>query len=352
LIKAGIVGGTGYTGIELLRLLSQHARVDLKAVTARAEAGMPLAQFFPSLRKRCDHLVFSRPDSEALLQCDVVFFATPHGVAMREVERLLQHKIKVIDLSADFRLSDPRVFASCYGMEHACPHLLAEAVYGLVEINRESIPDARLIAVPGCYPTAVQLGFAPLMHPMRQDLCLVEHQSLIADVKSGASGAGRKAETHTLLSEMAENFRAYCVQAHRHHPEIVQGLRLMSGKSDLGLTFVPHLAPMIRGIYATLYARILPKARTQNFQSLFENFYKDQSFIDVLEPGGLPETRSVRASNQVQIAVFRPGDAANLVVLVVEDNLVKGAAGQAVQCMNVMFGLPESTGLEQIAIWP
>lgn len=350
MIKVGVVGGTGYTGAELLRLLSQHPHVELCAITSRAEIGIPVAQIFPSLRGRV-HLAFSAPDAATLKKCDVVFFATPHGVAMEMARDLLNAGVKIIDLGADFRLKDAQAFEAWYGLPHACPELLEEAVYGLAELHRYKIAQARLIGMAGCYPTAVQLGFAPLLANAKTQ-AIVDATSLIADVKSGVSGAGRKAEISLLYAEASDNFKAYGVRGHRHHPEIVQGLQTLSEINDIGLTFVPHLTPMIRGIHASLYARILPGRQDTDFQALFEAFYADSPFIDVMPAGSTPETRSVRASNMVRMAVHRPGDGQMLVILVVEDNLVKGASGQAVQCMNMMFGLAEESGLMQIATFP
>lgn len=351
MIKVGIVGGTGYTGVELLRLLAAHPQVELVAVTSRKEDGMPIADMFPSLRGRVG-LTFSSPDKARLTDCDLVFFATPHGVAMAQAPELLAAGVKVIDLAADFRLQDAAVFEKWYGMPHACPDLLREAVYGLPEVNRGAIAKARLIGLPGCYPTSMQLGFAPLL---AQGKPLVQEAGLIADCKSGVSGAGRKAEISTLMAEASDNFKAYAVKGHRHQPETVQGLRAIAGNDPgrrIGLTFVPHLVPMIRGIHSTLYAHIQPEARDTDFQALYESYFKGQYFVDVMPAGSHPETRSVRASNMLRIALHRPGDGDLLVILVVEDNLVKGAAGQGVQCMNLMFGLDETTGLMHVPVLP
>ena len=347
MIKVGIVGGTGYTGVELLRLLAIHPEVELSAITSRKEDGMPVADMFPSLRGYVS-LAFSAPEKAKLSDCDVVFFATPHGVAMSQARELLTAGVKVIDLAADFRIKDPAVFEKWYGMPHSCPDLLEEAVYGLAEINREAIKRARIVGLPGCYPTSMQLGYAPLL---KQDKPLVNESALIADCKSGVSGAGRKAEVHTLLAEAADNFRSYSVKGHRHLPETRQGLEAISGRK-IGLTFVPHLVPMIRGIHSTLYAPILPEARDTDFQALYEEFYRNDRFVDVMPPGSHPETRSVRASNMLRIALHRPAGEDLLVILVVEDNLVKGAAGQGVQCMNLMFGLDEAVGLTQVPVSP
>ncbi len=347
MIKVGIVGGTGYTGVELLRILAAHPQVELAAITSRKEDGLPVADMFPSLRGHVS-LAFSAPEKAKLTECDVVFFATPHGVAMAQAPELLAAGVKVIDLAADFRLKDTAEFEKWYGMPHSCPDLLAEAVYGLPEVNREAIKKARLIGLPGCYPTSMQLGFAPLL---AQGKPLVNEASLIADCKSGVSGAGRKAEISTLLAEASDNFKAYGVKGHRHLPETVQGLQAIAGRK-VGLTFVPHLVPMIRGIHSTLYATILPEARDTDFQALYEKHFAGEKFVDVLPAGSHPETRSVRASNMLRIAVHRPGGGDLLVILVVEDNLVKGAAGQGVQCMNILFGLDEKTGLAHVPVLP
>lgn len=342
MIKVGVVGGTGYTGVELLRLLCLHPHVRLTAVTSRGEAGMPVAEMFPSLRGRVD-LCFVAPQDAALDQCDVVFFATPNGIAMKQAAELVAAGVRVIDLSADFRIRDVAEWQKWYGMEHAAPQLVAEAVYGLPEVNREAIRTARVLANPGCYPTAVQLGFLPLV-----EAGVVELGSLVADAKSGVSGAGRKVEVRTLFAEAADNFQAYGVPGHRHLPEIRQGLSRVAGQ-PVGLTFVPHLVPMIRGIHATLYGRI---TREVDVQKLFEERFRDEAFVDVLPAGSHPETRSVRASNLCRIAVHRPQGGDVLVVLSVIDNLVKGAAGQAVQNMNIMFGFDERCGLEVVPVSP
>jgi N-acetyl-gamma-glutamyl-phosphate reductase len=347
MIKVGIVGGTGYTGVELLRLLAAHPQVELRAITSRKEDGMPVADMFSSLRGRVS-MAISAPDKAGLTECDVVFFATPHGVAMAQAQELLAAGVKVIDLAADFRLKDTGVFEKWYGMPHSCPDILEEAVYGLPEVNRAAIKGARVIGLPGCYPTSMQLGFAPLL---AQGKPLVNESALIADCKSGVSGAGRKAEVGTLLAEASDNFKAYAVKGHRHLPETVQGLEAIAGRK-VGLTFVPHLVPMIRGIHSTLYATILPEARGVDFQALYENHFKNEAFVDVMPAGSYPETRSVRASNMLRIAVHRPADGDLLVILVVEDNLVKGAAGQGVQCMNILFGLEETVGLTHIPVMP
>ena len=342
MIRVGIVGGTGYTGVELLRLLAGHPDVEILAITSRGEAGTPVARYFPSLRNRVG-IDFSDPASTNLSSCDCVFFATPNGVAMGQVRPLLEAGVKVIDLSADFRLQDIATWERWYKVKHVAPDLVAEAVYGLPEVNRDRIREARLVANPGCYATAVQLALIPLV-----ETDLVDCNHLIADAKSGVSGAGRKAEVDFLFSEASDNLKAYAVMGHRHHPEILQGLRQSAGK-DVGLTFVPHLVPMNRGILATVYARVTKEA---DFQKLFESRFAGEAFVDVLPAGSQPETRWVRGSNMCRIAVHRPSGGDTLVVLAVEDNLVKGAAGQAVQNMNIAFGFPESRGLEHAALLP
>jgi N-acetyl-gamma-glutamyl-phosphate reductase len=343
--KVGIVGGTGYTGVELLRLLARHPQCEVTAITSRAEAGRPVAELFPNLRGHVD-LAFQTPDDAGLKQCDLVFFATPNGVAMSQASELLAAGVRIIDLAADFRIEDRPVWERWYGMKHAAPQLLGEAVYGLPEINREAVKEARLLANPGCYPTAVTLGFLPLIE---QDL--VQPGSLIADAKSGVSGAGRKASVAQLMGETGESFKAYAIPGHRHQPEIRQTLSRVA-REEVGLTFVPHLVPMIRGIEATLYARLKADTPLDELQRLFEQRYQDEPFVDVMPSGSHPETRSVRGANHCRIAVHRPLDGDVVVVTSVIDNLVKGAAGQAIQNMNLMFDLPESEGLEQVALLP
>lgn len=343
MITVGIVGGTGYTGVELLRLLATHPQVEVRQITSRAEAGRQVAELYGSLRGHFD-LAFSEPDPVVLAECDLVFFATPNGTAMKMVPELLAAGARVIDLAADFRLQDTAVWEAWYGMPHACPEVLAEAVYGLPEINRDRIRGARLVANPGCYPTAAALGFLPLL-----EQGLVDTERLIADCKSGVSGAGRGANTATLMGEVGESFKAYAVPGHRHLPEISQTLAGVSDEA-VGLTFVPHLVPMIRGIHATLYARLNVDA--DDLQALYERRYLEEPFVDVMPAGSHPETRSVRGVNHCRIALHRPQGGDTLVVLSVIDNLTKGAAGQAIQNMNLMFEFEEDCGLQQVALLP
>ncbi len=347
-IRIGIVGGTGYTGVELLRLLAQHPAAELVTITSRKEAGARADAMFPSLRGAVD-LVFDAPDRAPLAKCDVVFFATPHGVAMSQARELVAAGVRLIDLAADFRLQDAAEFERWYKLPHACDELLAEAVYGLPELHRERIAKARIVGNPGCYPITILLGTLPLLENGRR---LVDTTSLIADAKSGVSGAGRKEELPYLFSEASDNFKAYALAGHRHHPETLEQLKRAAGHADITLTFVPHLVPMVRGMFTTLHARILPAARGTDFQKLFEARFANEPFVDVLPAGSEPDTRSVRAANLVRIAVHRPAGGDQLVVLVVQDNLVKGASGTAVQNMNVMFGRPEAEGLSHVAVVP
>ena len=345
-IQVGIVGGTGYTGVELLRLLVNHPHAEVKVITSRAEEGVRVDSLYPSLRGFLD-LAFTVPDVSTLVACDVVFFATPHGVAQAMMPELISRGVRVIDLSADFRIRNQQVWEQWYGQDHGCPELIDQAVYGLPEVNRDQIKEAQLIACPGCYPTATQLGFIPLL-----ENDLVDASDLIANAASGVSGAGRQGKIDNLMSEVSDSFKAYACGGHRHLPEIEQGLTdVWSGKPEaLRLTFVPHLLPMIRGIHATLYATL--KAPVEDLQQLFEQRYANEPFVDVLPAGSHPQTRTVKSVNTCRISVFEPQERGKVVVLSVIDNLTKGASGQAVQNMNIMFGLEETTGLNQVAILP
>jgi N-acetyl-gamma-glutamyl-phosphate reductase len=346
-IKVGIVGATGYTGSELLRLLVLHPEVEIVVVTSRTEKGTPVSDMFPHVRGYLD-LDFTDPTVEELAGCDLIFFATPHGVAQSMMKEFIDSGLKTIDLSGDFRLKDVDVWESWYGQKHACPELIPQAVYGLPEIHREAIKDAKLIACPGCFPTVIQLGFLPLL-----EKGWIKPERLIADAKTGTSGAGRSAKIGMLLSESADSFKAYGVSGHRHLPEMQQILGDISGEK-LGLTFVPHLTPMIRGIEATLYAELKPELglSLQQIQALYEQRYADEPFVDVMPLGSLPETRSVKGSNFCRIALHQQADTNQIIILAVIDNLVKGSSGQAIQNMNIMFGFPEKTGLEQVALMP
>lgn len=343
MLKVGIIGGTGYTGVELLRLLHNHPKASVLAISSRSLDGQRLDSVFPTLLGKSD-LKFSLPTDQILDDCDVIFFATPHGVAMEKAGAFIEKGIKVIDLGADFRINDAKQWSKWYGMAHTQATLLANAVYGLPENNRNTIKNAMLVANPGCYPTAVQLALKPLISNK-----LIDLSTIIADCKSGVSGAGRAANQATLLCELSESFKAYGVSGHRHYPEIKQELELLADE-PVGLTFVPHLVPMIRGMHATLYVDLLDV--NVDVQALFADTYKNEHFVTVLNAGNSPETRNVKFSNFCQIALQKISDSNKLVILLVMDNLVKGASGQAIQNMNLMFGLDETTGLEGIGILP
>ncbi|HCW6525103.1 TPA: N-acetyl-gamma-glutamyl-phosphate reductase [Acinetobacter baumannii] len=348
-ISVGIVGGTGYTGVELLRILLRHPKAQVRVLTSRTEAGKPVADMFPNLRGHTD-LQFSDLNIDALKECDVVFFATPHGVAMQHAKDLIAAGTKVIDLAADFRLQNLEQFEKWYGMEHACPDVLKDSVYGLTELNREKIKQAQVIGNPGCYPTTVQLGLAPLLKSAQ---ALIETKNIIIDAKSGVSGAGRKASLGMIYSENADNFKAYGVAGHRHHPEIVEALENFAGKKDVfeGLLFVPHLVPMIRGMLSTIYVDLTEAGKQTDLQALYEDFYANEKFVDVMPANSSPETRSVRGANELRIALYKP-QPNKLIILAAQDNLVKGASGQAVQNMNLMFGFNEDEGLQGIGLLP
>lgn len=345
-IKVGIVGGTGYTGVELLRLLALHPQVELTAITSRSDAGLPVHDMFPSLRGYVD-LKFSDPATANLTACDVVFFATPHGVAMAQTPSLLAAGVKVIDLAADFRLQDVALFEQWYKMPHSCADILKDAVYGIPELNRDQVKNAKVIGNPGCYPTTVLLGLAPLLEQGLIDFSV----PIIADSKSGVSGAGRKAEVATLFAEASDNMKAYGVAGHRHHPEIHAQLTAMA-KQKVDFIFTPHLVPMIRGMLSTMYVKLSNAGLQANIHAVFEAYYQAEQFVDVLPIGTMPETRSVRGSNQLRIALHKQAQSDYLTIVVVQDNLVKGAAGQAVQNMNIMFGFAENVGLQVVPLLP
>ncbi len=342
MLKIGIVGGTGYTGVELLRLLADHPETRVEVITSRSNAGTPVADVFPNLRGKFD-IQFSEPDVDSYQGCDLVFFATPNGVAMGQAKALLGKDIKLIDLAADFRIQDIETWEKWYGETHACPSLVEQAVYGLPELNRDAIKTASLVANPGCYPTTVILALLPLLQNG-----LIEPSSIIADCKSGISGAGRNANVATTYSELSESVKAYAVAGHRHLPEIRQILQSINNEAEL--VFVPHLMPMIRGLHATVYADA--NNTDTNIQQVFEKFYRDEPFVDVMPVGSHPETRSVKGANHCRIAVHYLATSKKYVVLAVIDNLVKGAAGQAIQNMNLMFGLNETTGLNAPGMMP
>ena len=353
-ISVGIVGGTGYTGVELLRILSRHPLVIVKYLTSRSEAGKSVSEIFPSLRGVCD-LAFCDMTDETMAMmardCDVVFFATPHGVAMAHTPALVAQGVKVIDLGADFRLQSLDEFEQWYGMAHTCPDILKDSVYGLTEVTRAKVATAKVIANPGCYPTTAILGLKPIIDTENMQQQALVDGRIIIDAKSGISGAGRQGKLAISYAETADNFSAYGVAGHRHSPEIAQGVQAVLGADfDHQIRFVPHLVPMIRGMFSTIHVPLSHAGEQVDWQAAFESVYADEYFIDVLPKGVLPDTRSVKASNKLRIAIHQQADM--LTVLVVQDNLVKGAAGQAVQNMNVMFGFDETIGLTLVPITP
>jgi len=342
-IKVSIVGGSGYTGIELLRILSLHPNVDIHHITSRNDAGRYVYEAYPSLRGVLKHKFIS-PDEIDLKESNLVFFATPNGVAMEYAEDLINNGIKVIDLAADFRIKNIKEWEKWYEMPHKCPDILAKAVYGLPEVNREKIKNAQLIANPGCYPTAIQLALIPLLKEG-----LIDPLSIIADAKSGISGAGKKNKVDLLMSEASENFKAYSLTGHRHQPEIEENLSLNSLLGKAKLLFVPHLLPIARGIHATIYVNCI---KDFDASVIFNKFYGKEPFVDVMEVNSCPEIKSVRSSNMCRISFYKVPDTKQLVILSVIDNLVKGAAGQAVQNMNIMMSWEETLGLELIPLVP
>lgn len=356
MIKVAIVGGTGYTGVELIRLLSRHPHAKIQCLTSRTEAGKRVDELFPSLRGVSD-LVFSDLDEQKLAECDVVFFATPHGVAMQHAKFLIENNTKIIDLASDFRLQDLAEFEKWYKLQHTCPELLNQAVYGLPEVLREKIKTAKIIGNPGCYPTTALLGLTPLIHAQNAQGQALIDPYIVIDAKSGISGAGRQARMNIIFSETSDNFSAYGVAGHRHIAEIEQGIEQFFTKDNKNvqqhqIRFVPHLVPMIRGMFSTIHIRLTDNAKNLDLQQLYNDFYQNEPFVDVLPKGLLPDTRSVRASNRLRIAIQTFDDSNMATILVVQDNLVKGASGQAVQNMNIMFGLDETAGLDIVPVVP
>ncbi|GAF60592.1 LOW QUALITY PROTEIN: N-acetyl-gamma-glutamyl-phosphate reductase [Psychrobacter sp. JCM 18903] len=355
MISAAIVGGTGYTGIELIRLLSAHPEVSIDLLTSRSEAGTRADEIFPSLRGISD-IVFSDLGDETLAtlqKCDVVFFATPHGVAMKQAEALTQAGVKVIDLAADFRLQSLSDFEHWYQQSHACPELLKTAVYGLPEVNRDKLATALVVGNPGCYPTTAILGLKPIIDMQNKQAERLVESRIVIDAKSGVSGAGRQASLALNYAETTDNFKAYSVEGHRHLPRLSKAVaQLLDSQFTHRIRFLPHLVPMIRGMLSSIHLELTDAGAAIDWQQIFETCYESEAFIDVMPKGIYPDTRSVRASNRLRIAVHQDNERAELTVIVVQDNLVKGAAGQAVQNMNVMFGFDETMGLNFAPIVP
>ena len=345
MIKTGIVGATGYTGVELLRLLCKHDSVEIVVATSDSEKGKAISEVFPSLRSHID-LEFEAHNSDKLNNCDLVFFATPNATAMHHVAALLEKGCKIIDLSADFRIENKEIWEQWYETKHVCPELLDKAVYGLPELNRQQIKKANLIANPGCYPTAILLALLPALEKN-----LIKPTGIIADAKSGVSGAGRKAALATQFGEVAESFKAYNVSGHRHYPEIKQVLNSLQLDAEVDLTFVPHLVPMNRGILATIYVNKINN--NESMQQHYSDYYKQERFVDLLPPAAHPDTRSVRGTNFCRLSLHEcQNKSQSTIILSVIDNLVKGAAGQAIQNMNLMFDLDEDMGLSNPALTP
>lgn len=346
MLKVAIVGASGYTGLELIRILHCHPEVEIACLTSEQSAGKRISEVFPTLRGRCDTVLENLEPVRVSEKADIIFTALPHKAAMEVVPTFLKLGKKVIDLSADYRLSDPAVYGEWYE-PHINPANLKKAVYGLPEIRRSKIKGAKLVANPGCYPTSVILGLAPLLKNR-----LVDLSSIIVDSASGATGAGRSAKVDSLYCEVNEGFRAYGVGGtHRHTPEIEQELSLLAGE-PLKITFTPHLLPMDRGILSTIYAAPERTVNNETLAKLYREFYADEPFVRVLTNGNLPSTAYVRGSNFCDIAPFVDHRTGRIIVVSAIDNLVKGASGQAVQNMNLVCGFPETMGLEGLALFP
>ncbi|MBN1829174.1 MAG: N-acetyl-gamma-glutamyl-phosphate reductase [Deltaproteobacteria bacterium] len=345
MVRIGIFGGSGYTGQELLRLLIRHPGVEPVAVTSRQYKGMHLSKIYPVFLGETD-LAFIDAEPAALAEtCDLIFLAVPHGKAMEAVPQFLSAGKKVIDLSADYRIRDRALFEEWY-CPHSSPDLLAEAVYGLPELHRKAIAQARLVANPGCYPTSAILGLAPLL---RQDA--IDKASIIIDSKSGTSGAGRDIKLDSLFCEVNEGFKAYKIGTHRHRPEIEQELSMLAG-SEIRVIFTPHLLPVNRGILTTIYATLSSPRSTEEIRSFFDDFYRNEPFVRLCPAGCFPNISSVRGSNNCHIGCTVDERTGRVVILSAIDNLVKGAAGQAVQNMNILCGFDERAGLGGISLNP
>jgi N-acetyl-gamma-glutamyl-phosphate reductase len=346
MLHVGIVGASGYTGVELARILAGHPEIRLTAATSRQYAGKPLAEVFPNLRKRVDICCENLTVEELIERADFFFTAVPHKTAMDIVPKLLAAGKKVVDLSADYRIHDPAVYEAWY-QEHTSPQLLPEAAYGLPELYRDRIRAARLTANPGCYPTSVILALTPLLRHG-----LIDPSTLIIDSKSGTSGAGRAASVGTLFCEVTDGFKPYKVGgSHRHIPEIEQELSIAAGK-PVTVSFTPHLLPISRGILSTMYATLTSKGEQADLQAIYDTEYAAEPFVRVLPPGIMPATQYVRGSNCCDLALQKDQRTGRLIVLSAIDNIVKGASGQAVQNMNLMNGFPETTGLMGAPLFP
>eukprot|EP00245_Coleochaete_scutata_P008476 TRINITY_DN258_c0_g1_i1.p1 TRINITY_DN258_c0_g1~~TRINITY_DN258_c0_g1_i1.p1 ORF type:complete len:422 (+),score=87.00 TRINITY_DN258_c0_g1_i1:119-1384(+) len=343
-VRVGVLGASGYTGSEIVRLLACHPFFNVTMMTADRKAGMPLSSVFPHLATQALPDMIAVKDAN-FDQVDAVFCCLPHGTT-QEIIAALPSKLKVVDLSADFRLRDVKVYEEWYNGAHRAPELQKEAVYGLTELYREQVRNARLVANPGCYPTTVQLALAPLLEGG-----LIEKDNITIDAKSGVSGAGRGAKEANLYTEIAEGIHAYGVGHHRHMPEIEQGLSDAAG-ADVRVSFTPHLMPMSRGMQSTMYVNIKPGKTIDDLHQHLSSFYRDEEFVSVLAKGQVPHTRNVRGSNYCLVAVFPDRIPGRAIVISVIDNLVKGASGQALQNLNLMMGCPEDCGLLQQPMFP
>ncbi len=330
--KIGIIGGSGFAGEELIRLLTAHESTSILAVSSRELKGQPVSQFVEE-----SDLLFLDPDDKIFLQCDVIFFATPHGISMKKAKDFINHGIKVVDLSADYRIKDPLVWKDWYGLDHEDLEGIENAVYGLTELNTESIKTSNLIAVPGCYPTASILGLLPLLGTG------MEIDSITIDAKSGISGAGRVTVNNHLMKDIKENFKAYATSGHRHLPEIKQVLEEVQGTS-ININFLPHLIPVMRGIYATIYVNF-HNTPSRPIEDLYKNFYHDSPNINLMKDGEIPEILQVTKTNNCQIGIYPSAIENQVVIISAIDNLVKGAAGQAIECYNLIMGNNQRQGL-------
>lgn len=345
-IKVGIVGATGYTGAELVRILHRHPEVELVALTTRSYAGMPLHEVYPHLQKY-NRLICEEMNLPGLFDIsDVVFVALPHGHSVPVAVEAVRRGKKVIDLGADFRFKDYRVYEQWYKVEHGAKELLADAAYGLPEVNREGIKGATLVANPGCYPTSAVLALAPLLKNR-----LINTGSIIIDSKSGASGAGRGLSLGAHFCELKENFKAYNVAIHRHTPEIEQELGKIAGE-EITVTFTPHLLPVTRGILSTVYAELLSPLGKEELRELYADYYKEEFFVRVMPEGTLPQIKWVAGTNHCDIGVTVDSRTGRAIIVSAIDNLVKGASGQAVQNMNIICGFPEDTALAGPGLYP
>lgn len=344
--RVAVAGASGYTGVELLRLLLQHPCAEVVGLTAEAHANQPISTVFPSLARFLDLACVALDTAKLAVEAEFIFLALPHKTSMAVGADLIQRGARVLDLSADFRLKDAAAYPRWYGLEHAAPHLLKEAAYGLPELHRAAIADARLVAVPGCYPTGAVLGLAPLVAEG-----LVDPDTIVINAISGVSGAGRKAELSYQYSEVNESLKAYGVGKHRHTPEIEQELGRLIGR-EVTVSFTPHLAPLTRGILTTITASLVSRRSAADLLPLYRTFYREAPFVRILAEGRLPETKHALHSNFCDIGVVSDARTGRVIVVTAIDNLVKGASGQAVQCFNLMAGLDERTGLWIPGLFP